>query len=654
MYNDLVRVERDRREVYDEIRIALSPEIDAAKQVLDLADAAVEAAFDAINDHKAARYRETGKASDEVPKALVDAQKARKAERKEAAAAFKAARQAFEEPLKPAREAFKTRVLARAKKHDPRNATPHPTAIVRAKAEVLEEMLAEKWPDEWKRIAGLEDEAKTRAKAARARAVLSGACADDVTERFEAARMKRLKETGAPPKFRSFDGSGKIPAKLQKQGDRETSWSDLWSGETGAIMLRKAPPREKTPKTRRPDRTARTSARIPVPEERRYAIASVFVRNPENGDEARIELPVKLTKDLPHDAAIKRAWIRVQRRAGRSMYVLQLVAEHPSFAEPKRPAGVGMVAVHFGWRKRSDDGVRVATWLGSDGESGEIVLDARMMRMLDHPDLLQSFRGEGRARLARMLGLLLAGTGSRIHQIERDTRSDSRQAILRRICDEYAISVLGSDRVTALWSAWKAERLKLGTLGATLQTASRWARRHGAASAPERLAWYLWVWVRQDRHLREYESNERAAGANRRRYAVRHEGIRLATRYEILVTDSSNLAELAERKRGADAKDDAAEQARRQRKFAAPGACRFEIRDVFGPTRSVVVPAAGLSSLCADCGAELLGEKSALVRDCPTHGPVDVDRNACRRMLGPDRSHGGKGPGEACDAVAAE
>lgn len=659
LYNRLVEVERDRFATYCRIRCKHSAALDAAEREVESAEEACETLFRLIQETKAKQYRSTGEKSDALPDELREADEAAKERVKTAREAHKLIRTEVEESIRPTREAFMERVKARATEIDPDAEKPHSSVSIRAKEEVFEEMCTEsETPALWVDLYKCEAAAVESGKRHREAAVLTGGCSDDVFERFRSAKQKRAKEMGLPPKFRAFAGDGKLPAKLTKKGGRDTTWSDLWdASKLLALTLCPSPPRERTGKSRRPEFRPRTSQRLRVPEERRYAVASFFVRVPKTGEKTRVEIPIKLTQDLPHDAAIKRAWVRVRECAGRISYVVQFVVEHESFAAQKRPSGVGTVALHFGWRQAQDGGIRCATWLGSDGEIGEIVMPAKMATMIDHPDIVQHYRGLARSQVCRFVESVSRLSGSRLSNAERDTRRDTRQIILRHECEAYAKHVLGESRLYELWATWKRVRFASDgprSLGATLPTAMRWARRNGMAGTQERLAWALWVWARQDRHLLDFERFERKAGTNRRTYWMRHEAIRLATRYDVLVTDDTRYKDLAQRKRGTEADEDMPDRVRKNRKIASPGESRSTFRDVFGKLRSVVVSAKDQTAKCATCGAVMLGEKGAMALRCPEHGVRDVERNACETGLARAKQKGEKEPGGVGDDVAAE
>src|SRR5207248_2935626 len=75
----------------------------------------------------------------------------------------------------------------------------------------------------------------------------------------------------------------------------------------------------------------------------------------------------------------------------------------------KLPGAVtGAVAIDLGWRQMGD-ALRVATWQGENGKSGELRLDARLLSELHKPEELRSLRDE---KFNVALASLVAGLGT--------------------------------------------------------------------------------------------------------------------------------------------------------------------------------------------------------------------------------------------------
>jgi hypothetical protein len=201
--------------------------------------------------------------------------------------------------------------------------------------------------------------------------------------------------------------------------------------------------------------------------------------------------------------------------------------EHSSFAEPKRPAGIGDGGhVRIGWAE-GRPGVCVATW-----PDGSLIIPHRMMRRSMRPHLLV---GHADAHFEQVKRVLSRWTGlTHWHWCQ----SERRRISVRQFCVEFA----RLHDVAKHWEAWRNS--KPADLFVPLPEADRWIRSRGVTSTHARLAWWLFTWARKDIHLRQWAADAQAGFDNARDAFFREAAIRLSTQFETLTVDCYDIADL--------------------------------------------------------------------------------------------------------------
>jgi len=169
--------------------------------------------------------------------------------------------------------------------------------------------------------------------------------------------MNKAKQ-GVPPRVKKFESkaTGTIAIHIQ---NRTMTVDDLMSMKDSLVRLEPMPQDvwQQTWKEKR------TNA-APAP---KWYLLHIRVNG--NGDFARI--PVSLHRPLPPDAHIK--WVKVFRNRVANNHEWSVMFVIGSKFEDDRERGHGKVAIDFSWRK-TDKGIRVASWVGNDGDSGELVI----------------------------------------------------------------------------------------------------------------------------------------------------------------------------------------------------------------------------------------------------------------------------------------
>jgi len=598
-YNALVAIERARHARYQEIRRRYAPELAALEEEWERIDDQIEAL---ICEQKRARqqhWRETDGEKRRLLDAQIEAQiAALRTEAKRVSAAAKERRVTFDALLEPARQAYADRALARAwtlggayatdkeglavidawrcaveeaktMKSDPPPPLPRPAPRHKsvANAEVYDVMLSEpQWPDAWKEIARSDDEAHKATLAARASCGLATGTYLAIEEAVQRAKMD---SSPRPPRFRLFDDHGKLAVQT-----RDLTFAEALAGSSKLSIA---------PAQHRPDKRGDQSRMVVV------RLDQTIPRK----DRRVVELKAKLHRRPPDDAVIKWASLLVRRVGSRTTYEFQLTLEHPSFAEPKRPAGTRDAEhVRIGWA-RVDGGVRVAHW-----PSGDVVLPDAILDQHEHAAAIESAADRYFERVKKMLRRWMRGGPHHLtawHLMQ----SDQRRAMLRRVCREYAEHMgVAHDR----WKQWKTDRLSRGEdLFAPVCVVRRWLRARGVVDQQKVVAFWLYTWARKDEHLMQLAADSRRRFQNRRDTFFRREAIRIATEFSSVTVDDYNIAKLKELPSLTMPGDTPRDQSQHNAHAAAPGRFREILLEVMG-------------SRCTPCERPSDGEKAGAAR----------------------------------------
>lgn len=271
------------------------------------------------------------------------------------------------------------------------------------------------------------------------------------------------------------------------------------------------------------------------------------------------EWPMVLGRPLPADALVMAAAVRVRRVGTREEWYLTVSVRVPM--ERPRCERAGAVAINIGWR-RVPTGIRVATWVGEDGGSGEIVVGSSVLERLRHADTIRSLRDELFDIARPWAAAIIAG-------------ADAPEWL--RHATTTLMSWKSQQRLAQLVHRWKTNRFP------------------GDGAAYEALR----AWARRDRHLWQYEAGERANALAHRKNEFRVAAKRLAARYTTLVHDGVDLSRM-KRCPMLDADKDNP-NARSNMQAAAPGELRTVTIHAFrGDVQTEC--AVDITHTCPECG----------------------------------------------------
>jgi hypothetical protein len=420
----------------------------------------------------------------------------------------------------------------------------------------------------------------------------------------EAAEQASKTPTG--PQFRRWDGAGRIGISFQKSMTMEgrlpingAPIADLFSGLD--TRMRISPVKE----------TAWVDNSSPSRRQRR---TSFQIRIGSNGRApVWAEFPMILHRALPSDGVVKRAWVKRTPIASKFRYELQLVIESASFAKAKKP-GNRTAAIDVGWRLKDDAGLRVAMITDDQGASEEFVLPSIFREGYQKTFELQSQRDKNFDLARESLRVWLEG-------------AQNAPEWLRKACEHV-------DR----WkSPGRLSELLAGVPTYRCATEEIPAWRHARFEGDEVIYEALEAWRRQDKHLHEWQANQRDKILNRRKNFYRNKAANLVRVYNRIILENFDLRDVAERPEPGDENVGMHDTARRHRFQVSVSEFRLCLLSAASRegVEIVEVDAKMTTRQCHQCFNIAVWDQAAeLVHRCSQCGLVwDQDVNAGKNML---------------------
>jgi hypothetical protein len=427
--------------------------------------------------------------------------------------------------------------------------------------------------------------------------------------------MTRVKTAGPRPRFARWSGEGTASVQFQRKGVRGAERAAVLKADGSPRLGRKGKPMTRAAAAE-PFRAAElfagnTLARVErrtLPDgsaHRKRCVVTLRVGSDAGGNGIYARVEIVYHRPLPPDGEIK--WIHLVRRRTGTHYrwEVQFDVARPHW-EPSTPrAESGVVAVALGWRKRPDGSLRVASWVGDDGDRGEVVIPTRQMDAWRQCDDLRAIRdtnsNAARDRLARWLG-----------DRELPLRWRARTATLGQW--------RSAGRLAALVVWWRDHRLEgddevyAAAEGETVVEGGK-ARYTGGR--------------RQDRHLCDWAEFQRLRLRRWRRHYYRTLACDLARRYRDVVTAEIDWHALGETEPVESEREDVNKTNRGR---AAVAELKGELENRMRP---VEVSAVNVAAACHRCGqvGEAVGRGNTV--RCEHCGGVETDRaeNAARNLL---------------------
>ena len=385
------------------------------------------------------------------------------------------------------------------------------------------------------------------------------------------AAADQARKSKTPPQFRRWIGDGKIAVQLQGG----LSVEDAFGGNDTRFRI--DPIAYNAWDKGVPKKAQRTTAWLRVGSENRQPVWAGF--------------PVTLHRPLPDGATIKWVYAIRRRTACHDTWSLCIVLGRACGWAKTDTADGGSVGIDVGWRK-TDTGLRVAYWVGSDGASDEVVISERDASQWQKADDLQAIRGQRFEAARAELADWLAG---------RDVPDWlTETAHIRQWHAQAKLAVVAL--------AWRDQRF---------------AGDDDAFTALE-------AWRKKDKHLYEWEVNQRRKATAWRLDMYRRVAADLSRRYHTARIEDTDWRDLARTPKPEEASEGST---RYWMRVASPGLFLQVIRHRFAAVE--IVSAKNTTQRCYACG-ELTGfdaraNLSTTCRHCGARW--DQDANAAANLL---------------------
>ena len=236
-----------------------------------------------------------------------------------------------------------------------------------------------------------------------------------------------------------------------------------------------------------------------------------------------------------------------------------------------------MVAVNLGWRKLDNGDLRVATWMDTKGNGGELRLGPAFRERIEKAESLHGFREDDQNELkAKLIPLGVP--------CEKWESPDSFKKLLY--------------------------------------------------SDNEEIVELVKPWAARDDHLWRYERGVRSGAINYRREVYRLWALSIATQYDIVVVDSTDYAKLAKKDRK---RENKTREHDAQRVEGAPSIARSAIRNVATRLGCRVLGGDEFQATqeCAICGCKAPWDAAPRImhycQSCKNNW--DQDENNCKNLL---------------------
>lgn len=397
------------------------------------------------------------------------------------------------------------------------------------------------------------------------------------------AAMDAARKSKSDPRFRRWDGTGKLAVQIQGGA----SVDDILHDRCQLLQIDPLPDTQWA--TRSGRRAAKTTVRIRV-------------QSDEKGKPVWAHFPVLLHRPLPADGIVKNAWVTRRFIARKPVWQLQLTVEAASLTRPQPPGSAPVAAINLGWRVR-EGGLRVGLLVDEMGHREEIVLPDTLLARIDHAESLRAIRDRNLDAFRPQLVAGLKALQQANHPMPWVSPDELKTIHLWRSAERYAKLVL----------AWRTARAD-------------------AADGPDRELFELAeAWRKQDLHLLQWQDHERDRALGHRREIYRVFAASLAQRYSLIVMDDFDLRRVA-RTQAPEEDEQSAAAMRRNRFRAAVSELRLCVEHRSHTTK---LPSVNNTHTCHECGSlEQFDAAVHLTHTCSAClATWDQDYNAAKNLL---------------------
>ena len=307
------------------------------------------------------------------------------------------------------------------------------------------------------------------------------------------------------------------------------------------------------------------------------------------------EIPIFYHRPLPPDGLIKQAKLIRTNIGGQNHWELQITVTYNEVDAYSDLPEDSMVAIHPGWKMLDDGSLHVATWVGSDGQTGRVVIDAFQVGSAAVPQSLRSTRD-----LNQNTAMLQFRSW-----LEMQDATSLPEWFVERTKHVHAWK--SPERLASLVWHWKDNRF----------------------AGDEQIYPILSDWRKQDKHLNLRQSHQTEKTAVVKRDIYRKLASDLSKKYRYCSLAAMSFKELLETPNPEDP-DQVSNQVRRNGYFASPGLLNLCFKQKFGK-RAIEVSSIHISDTCHKCGCETSLQDSQVV--CAVCGSFDREINAARNQL---------------------
>lgn len=382
---------------------------------------------------------------------------------------------------------------------------------------------------------------------------------------------------GSPPKFKRFTGEGQVGLQIAKG----LPTSNLQAKRT---LLQLHIPQELQRKFANGEKVRDSEQK-----------AECWFRiDSENRKPVFAKVPIIFSRPFPDGAVIKQAFIERRKIANMTRWKVRFSIEVP-YTNPPQPNDQKLpshVAIHVGWRF-SSSGLRVATWLGSDGRYGTLVLPKSHCDDYMKLDSVQADRDEQFNAMRKRLS-------------EWKVASDIPEWLSAE---------------TESLHAWKSQQ-RLASL------CLKWASQR--FEGDESIFNELDAWRKKDKARWQHSRRLSSRVARRRKDLFHVFAKQMRQAYDVAIVAAIGVKELTSNSEPEDMTADISTQ-HRHANWASVSQLSLIIQDKFF-LRSVPVSSVNITRRCAACGnLNDVNRRSVQCHSCGT--TYDVDTNAATNML---------------------
>lgn len=428
----------------------------------------------------------------------------------------------------------------------------------------------------------LEKERQKKAKEARKASGLYWCNYDSVEKVYNTARQRAMRE-GKNLKFHRWTGEGKLSLRWQQGLPVE----QVFSSNNTMLQIDPVP----VEAWESPVRSIRRKAARTVV---RFRICSDETRRP-----VWAEFPCVLHRPLPFDEEIRSAEI-IRERAGNSYRYKLAVTVTNTQNRVSLPRPKTAIAIDLGWRL-VQDGLRVAYWVDTEGEEGEVILPARDLAAFDQVEQLRSWIDEHFNAAKEVLTAWLASRSSVPDWLTEATKTLAQWR--------------SPSKITWLLQQWHENRFP---------------------GDQEPVA-YLEEWAKRNQHLYTWQANLRDKVKKRRREQYLIFAANLTRQYNYVFMENFDLRKVAKNKEAEEGMRQEKSKIHRVQHIAAPSTLRLAIKNACerDGVKFQSVLAKHTTNICSYCGhREKWDTARWLYHTCPKCGTTyDQDVNAARNIL---------------------